>query len=239
MIELRNVSFRYEDSLPILEDACLTLEGGLTLLLGPNGCGKSTLMRIVAGVERPQSGSVRIGGNDLWEHETDARRLLAYVPEQPDVTPYASIDEVLALVCRLRGVPVEERNEVAARAGVFDYRRYTIRDLSLGQRRRVLLAAAWIGAPRVLLLDEPLVAMDRAMRFRVEAWTRATLERKATLLVISHELGAFGELASSAVSIRNGKIRRWDRLPSDAAERAALLDEIARGSFTAGMNRGD
>src|SRR5215204_425944 len=107
MIALRNVRFGYGRSIALTCDA-LDLGPGITLLLGPNGAGKSTLLKLVAGVEHPNAGTVAIDGHDLWRDEVAARAALAYVPEHPDLTPYATVAEVLGLVCRLRGRPVDD-----------------------------------------------------------------------------------------------------------------------------------
>jgi ABC-2 type transport system ATP-binding protein len=88
-----------------LDVPALRFAPGLTLLLGENGAGKSTLLRVAAGVERPDAGTVTIGGHDLWVEEVEARSLLAYVPDEPDLVPYATVREILLLVARLRRKP--------------------------------------------------------------------------------------------------------------------------------------
>ncbi len=132
MISLKNIRFQYVASVPVIDAVQLDLDPGLTLVLGPNGCGKSTLMKIIAGVEKPDEGSVFLNGLDLWTREVDARQLITYVPEHPDLTPYASIEEVLLLVCRLRQVPLEQAQDVARRAGIHVHRKHSIRELSQG-----------------------------------------------------------------------------------------------------------
>ena len=126
----------------------LEISPGLTLLLGPNGCGKSTLLKLAAGIERPDSGRVEIDGHDLWIDEVAARRGLAYVPEQPDLTPYATVREILDLVCRLRGEPARARREALERVGLGKLAHRSVRELSMGQRRRAVLAAALRGHAR-------------------------------------------------------------------------------------------
>src|SRR5690349_10069969 len=91
MISLENVQFSYDGATPVLDVPSLHLNSGLTLVVGPNGSGKSTLLRIAAGVDRPSRGTVRILGAELWRDEVMARRHLAYVPEHPELTPYATI----------------------------------------------------------------------------------------------------------------------------------------------------
>ena len=169
-IRMRDVVFGYRSSEPVLRGFDLNLGPGLTLLVGPNGCGKSTLLKLLAGVERPDSGQVEVNGLDLWSDEAEARGLLAYLPEQPDVSPYASIVEVLELVASLRDAPLTRVAEVQDQFGLNGFGARSIRDLSKGQRRRVLLAAVRVCSPPVLLLDEPLDALDRRLRVDFLDW---------------------------------------------------------------------
>src|SRR5262249_46298753 len=162
----KNVHFTYLQDTPVLSALDLSISSGLTLILGANGSGKSTLLKLAAGVEKPDSGSVLVNGFDLWGQELKARQDLAYLPEQPDVTPYASGEEIVRLVCWLRERPMSEAAEALLEAGLSDLRKRSLRQLSKGQRRRALLAAAWIGMPQTLVLDEPFDTMDRGMRVK-------------------------------------------------------------------------
>ncbi len=102
MSHFRNVSFSYDKGESVLAGIDLELSPGLTMLLGPNCCGKSTLLKLDAGVEKPDSGNITIDGQGLWKDEKKPRKNLAYLTEQPDLTPYATLNEILNLVCRLR-----------------------------------------------------------------------------------------------------------------------------------------
>ena len=108
MISLRDVRFAYTRGTTAFACDTLDVGPGVSLLLGPNGAGKSTLLKLLSGVEQPTAGSVCVDGHDLWREEVAARAALAYVPEHPDLTPYATVGEVLGLVCRLRGRPVDD-----------------------------------------------------------------------------------------------------------------------------------
>jgi ABC-type multidrug transport system ATPase subunit len=229
VIELTSVRFGYDPGAPVVDRLDLQLGPGLTLLVGPNGCGKSTLLKLIAGVERPDEGRVAIHGLDLWRDEEAARRPLAYVPEHPDLSPYASLLEVLRLVCRLRGEPMERAASALAEAGLADRAQASVRELSAGQRRRALLAAAWVGTPQVVLLDEPLESLDRALRDRVLAWIEDLLKRAATVVVVSHQLEPFVPLAAAAVTVREGRAVGPAGLPGSTADRLRLLDRLARG----------
>ena len=230
MIELRNVSFGYQPGVPVLSGVDVALPAGLTLLLGPNGSGKSTLLRIAAGVECPETGTVHIEGHDAWRDEVAARRDLAYVPEQPDLSPYASVSEVLELVCRLRNQPKSAVGAALDLVGLTGHGARSVRELSMGQRRRAVLAAAFIGRPRVALLDEPLEAMDRGARATIVEWIAGLVRDEATVVVATHDLEPLAPLASRAVAVLAGEVNVVESLPSDPAERLQLLDSLARGT---------
>ncbi|HEY6323291.1 MAG TPA: ABC transporter ATP-binding protein [Thermoanaerobaculia bacterium] len=229
MIRCRQASFCYRRGEPVLAGVDLTFEPGLTLLLGPNGCGKSTLLKLVAGIEIPDAGSIAIDGHDLWVEEVAARRALAYVPEQPDLTPYATIREILDLVCRLRGEPRERGREALEQVGLRHLADRSVRELSMGQRRRAVLAAALVGAPRHVLLDEPLETLDRAGRDDILRWIDGLVGAGAVVVVVSHDLEPFVERASRALTLRDGRPWVVERLPASRPARWELLEHLARG----------
>jgi ABC-2 type transport system ATP-binding protein len=225
MIRFRTVSFSYGGP-PVLGGVDLEIASGLTLLLGPNGCGKSTLLKLASGVERPDCGSVEIMGLDLWTDEVAARRDLAYIPEHPDLTPYATIGDIIHLVCRLRSEPFERGREALENAGLGRLAKRSIRELSMGQRRRAVLAAAWIGSPRVVLLDEPLEAMDRGMREGILTWIERLLAESAAVIVATHEIEPFAAQAARAVTVAGARCNLHS-LPA-GPERLPLLERLSR-----------
>lgn len=229
MICLRQVRFWYREGEPVLRGVDLDLQAGLTLLLGPNGCGKSTLLKLVAGVEKPDRGTANLEGRDLWIDEVEARKNLAYVPEQPDLTPYATIGDVIRLVCRLRGESLEKGTAVLNRVGLGRMAQRSIRELSMGQRRRAVLAAAWISHPHIILLDEPLESMDRSMREEILAWIDDALAYGAAVVIATHEIEPFARKAARAVTVTGGVCRLYDPLPPGEPERVALLESLSRG----------
>jgi ABC-type multidrug transport system ATPase subunit len=229
VIRFHQAAFAYRESEPVLSGVDLEIPPGLTLLLGPNGCGKSTLLKLAAGIERPDSGRIEIDGRDLWVDEAAARRGLAYLPEQPDLTPYATVREIVDLVCRLRGEPRERGREALARVGLGDLGHRSVRELSMGQRRRAVLAAALVGEPRHALLDEPLEAMDRGAREDLLAWTDRLVAAGAAVVVVSHDIEPFVPRAARALAVQGGRCVDAGPLPADPAARLARLDRMARG----------
>ncbi len=227
MIRFTNVSFAYRPGPPVLAGVDLALPAGLTLVAGPNGCGKSTLLRLAAGVEAPDAGRIEIDGHDLWAAEVAARAGLAYVPEQPDLTPYATLAEILQLVAALRGEPAGAAARALDAVGLGRLASRSVRELSLGQRRRAVLAAALVGSPRHLLLDEPLESMDRAARAGILAWIENRLAAGTVVVVAAHDLEPFMAGAARALTVRDGRCLVADPLPADPAAVRDLLVRLA------------
>jgi ABC-2 type transport system ATP-binding protein len=228
MIVFRGVWFGYDARRIVLRDLELQITPGLTLVLGGNGSGKSTLLKLAAGVERPERGTVSVAGHDLWSRERTAREQLAYVPDQPDLTPYASIGEILQLVARLRGQPRARAHEALEWAGLDALERRTVRALSAGQRRRVALAAARIGAPDTLILDEPLEALDRDLRDAIVGWVAAARAAARVVVVATHDVAPFAADADAAVVLAGGRASLAGRLPRDPGARRTFLEGLGR-----------
>jgi ABC-type multidrug transport system ATPase subunit len=229
MIRFENTSFSYDGRESVIDRADFAFEPGLTLCLGLNGCGKSTLLKLAAGVEYPDSGRILIDGQDLWKREVESRRSLAYLPEQPDLTPYATIRDIIRLVCRLRKEDPQRGAEALDLVGLESLAGRSVRELSQGQRRRALFATVLIGQPANILLDEPLEAMDRRIEAEILSWIGQRVDSGATVVVVSHALEPFAERASRAVTIVQGRIRLIDDLPAAIPARLELLRNLAKG----------
>ncbi len=229
MITFQNVRFSYSRKESVLDAVHCEFQPGLTMILGPNGAGKSTLLKLAAGVERPDSGWITINGHDLWKEEVAARRALAYLPEYPDVTPYATLTDILSLVCRIRGRPWRDGRRALDALGLARKANRTIRELSSGERKRTLLAAAMIGTGTHLLLDEPLDSLDRDMKDTIIDWMTDRARAGAAVAVVSHTLEPFLDQADRAIVIRNGRVGATKRLAVEPRARLQQLEEMARG----------
>jgi ABC-type multidrug transport system ATPase subunit len=154
----------------VLAGVSLSLEAGETrVVMGPNGSGKSTLLAVAAGVLPPDAGRVVLEGT------------CGYAPSAPDIPDHVSAEEWLALVASLRGTKASARDELEA-LGLADVRARPVGTLSAGQRQRASLAAALLGSPSLLVLDEPEAALDD------DGLTRLVRRlRGATCLVATHD----------------------------------------------------
>lgn len=164
-LELRDVTKRFGGR-RVLDNLCWQVAPGeVALLTGGNGAGKTTLLRIVTGLLQPDGGEIVVCGHALLTQPVAAKRSLGYLPDGLEVLPDLLVSEFLTLVASLKGASLrepEEKSKAASRSalGVPQLWGQRLRSLSLGQRKRVALAAAILGAPSLLVLDEPTNGLD-------------------------------------------------------------------------------
>jgi osmoprotectant transport system ATP-binding protein len=198
---------------PVIRETSLELEGGERLaLIGPSGCGKSTLLRMVLGLVVPDSGTVRVGDVTVTEATARAvRRRVGYVIQDGGLFPHLSAEDNVSLVARLDRAPGDLRARVreladlvrlpAALLGRFPHA------LSGGERQRVGLMRALMLDPDVLLLDEPLGALDPIVRARLQEDLRDAFRKLGkSVLVVTHDMAEAAYLADSIAVMREGEI---------------------------------
>lgn len=191
-----------------LADVDLTLHRGDCLgLLGLNGAGKSTTLRILAGVLAPHAGSVSICGHDLGREPLAAKRQLGYLPDLPPLFPDARVDEYLAFAAALHGVRDTGAAvaRVRARCGLDDVGRRLIRHLSKGYQQRVGLAQAIVHEPAVLVLDEPTVGLDPVQIRDVRELVRE-LARERSVILSTHLLPEVQQVCNRVAILHQGRL---------------------------------
>lgn len=183
--------------------------GEFFTLLGPSGCGKTTLLRIIAGLESADTGNVHIGDRDITA-EPPERRPFNMVFQSYALFPHMSVAENVAYGLRVGGVgKAEMRQRVSQALDVVDLPHLRDRDiaqLSGGQRQRVALARALINEPTVLLLDEPLGALDLQLRKRLQEELRATQQRVGTTFIyVTHDQEEALSMSDRIAVMRHGQ----------------------------------
>ena len=170
---------------PALDDLSVTVHRGrVTGLLGPSGSGKSTLIRSIVGVQVIESGTVRVFGLDAGSPALRSR--IGYMTQAPSVYVDLTVRENLEYFARVLGRPLERVDEVIGAVGLEPERDRVVDRLSGGQRARVSLAAALVGDPELIVLDEPTVGLDPVLRRDLWGMFRELAAGGATLLVSSH-----------------------------------------------------
>ncbi|HLU63670.1 MAG TPA: ABC transporter ATP-binding protein [Protaetiibacter sp.] len=238
LARLTGVTHRYGDHLA-LDGVDLEIgDAELVGLLGPNGAGKTTLLSLLQGLRRPSAGTVQLFGGD--PRDTASRIRLGSTPQETALPPTLRVGEVIDFV----GGHYRERvatAELAEEFGLTELLRRQTGALSGGQRRRLSVALAFVGRPRLVLLDEPTTGLDVDGRHALWQAIRRQHEAGATIVVTSHYLEEIEALAERVVVIANGRIvaddhlaavltrvgDRWVRLVTPQPERIGALPGVA------------
>jgi ABC-2 type transport system ATP-binding protein len=171
MLQIRGLSKTYSNGVQALKNVSLDVPNGMFGLLGPNGAGKSSLMRTIATLQDPDSGTIRLNGLDVLSDKPAARRQLGYLPQEFGVYPKVSAEALLEHFAVLKGVVVrtERKNLIEAllrQVNLWEVRKRKLGTFSGGMRQRFGIAQALIGAPKLIIVDEPTAGLDPEERNR-------------------------------------------------------------------------
>lgn len=213
MLELEEVSKRFGDQVAVEPLSLKIAQAATTVLIGPSGCGKSTLIRLMIGLLAPDTGSVIFDGESLATADLPAvRRRMGYVVQEGGLFPHLTARRNVTLMARHLGWdPGRIESRVAELAALTHFpldalERYPVQ-LSGGQRQRVSLMRALMLDPEVLLLDEPLGALDPMIRAELQDELREifrTLHK--TVILVTHDMGEAGYIGDTIVLMREGRI---------------------------------
>jgi ABC-2 type transport system ATP-binding protein len=210
MLEARGLTKKYAGS-PVLNGVNFTLRPGeVTGYLGPNGAGKSTTVKILTGLLQPSAGGVFWNGRDVSRCLVEFKARLGYVPEEPLLYPFLTGLEYLQLTGRLRGISEEAVNRKAdALLELFSLhpsRHVPLSSYSKGMQQKVLLAAALLHDPDLLILDEPLSGLDIASSLIVRNLIRALAQEGKVILFSSHVLELVEKICSRVMILHKGAL---------------------------------
>jgi ABC-2 type transport system ATP-binding protein len=193
----------------------------ITLMVGPNGAGKSTTIKVLAGLVRPNSGAARVNGFDILDQRIAAQRSMAYLPQRPSFHPKLTCLEVLRFYAGLRGVPFSRCEAMLQLTGLGEVARVRTEKLSGGMRQLLGLAFLLLADAPVLLLDEPGLSLDPDWRKWLQQKLHFEAERGKTILVTTHLIAEWNQVADRCLLCRDGVIEREldpTNLPHDFSE---------------------
>ena len=209
-ISIENLTKHY-GTLVALDNVSLKIASGEVFgLLGPNGAGKSTLLKTMVGILRPTTGTIRIGATDIVADPEEAKKMIGYLPENPSLYTGLTSQEFLQFVGKIRGVADDfldrEISESLNSFGLEEKRNSLVGTLSKGMKQKVALIATSLHNPRVLVLDEPLTALDPKTRVSVKDWIGGQTQRGVTTILSTHDLDVAQTHAGRIAIIDHGKI---------------------------------
>jgi ABC-2 type transport system ATP-binding protein len=210
VLQVSHLTKRYR-GIPSIDDINFRIEPGQIVgYLGPNGSGKSTTVKIIAGLLQPNEGSVWFEGKDIRDDMVAFRSSLGYVPEEAHIYTYLSGLEYLQLVGRLRGLEEQnierKANQMLKVLGLESWRYSPISFYSKGMKQRVLIAAALMHNPRLLIFDEPLSGLDVVSARLFKDLLQELAAQGKAILYISHVLEVVEQVCDRVIVIAKGKI---------------------------------
>jgi ABC-2 type transport system ATP-binding protein len=222
MLELRNVSKRFRGIVAVDDISFSARPGEVTGYLGPNGSGKSTTMKMITGLIEMTSGAILFKGEPIQRDLIAYKQRMGYVPEEPHLYAHLSGQEYLLMVGQLRNLPskptAERIDGLLRLLSLHGDRHAPISAYSKGMRQKVLLAAALLHNPDLILLDEPFSGLDVSSAFVLRSLIQELAARGKVVLFSSHELETVERVCSRVVILHRGKI-----VADDSIERLRTL----------------
>jgi ABC-2 type transport system ATP-binding protein len=225
----------YGGRVTALADLTVDVEPGIVGLVGANGAGKSTFLKILLGLLAPTAGRVRVLDLDPTTDTDRVRARVGYMPENDCLPPDVSAAEFVTHLGRISGLPRAAARERASEAlrhvGLYEERYRQIGGYSTGMKQRVKLAQALVHDPDLLLLDEPTNGLDPAGRDAMLALVhRIGTEFGISVVVCSHLLGEVERICDSLVAVEGGRLLRADRISAMTAASEVLAVEVSEGT---------
>jgi ABC-2 type transport system ATP-binding protein len=235
IIATKALTKTYGGGVTALADLTVEVEAGVIGLVGANGAGKSTFIKIMLGLLAPSAGDVRVFGLDPVTETDKVRARVGYMPENDSLPPDVSASEFVTHMGRLSGLPKTAARERASEAlrhvGLYEERYRQIGGYSTGMKQRVKLAQALVHDPDLLLLDEPTNGLDPAGRDAMLTLIhRIGNEFGISVVVCSHLLGEVERICDSLIAIEGGRLLRAARIESMTTASDILAVEVSEGT---------
>jgi ABC-2 type transport system ATP-binding protein len=216
MLEVCSLTKRF-NGIPVVEDVSFTLRPGEILgYVGPNGAGKSTTVKMIIGLLEPSEGQIRFQGRSVIEDLPGFQARIGYVPEEPHLYPHLSGREYLQLAGRLRGIPRSilgpKIDEFLRLFSLWEDRHCSVSAYSKGMRQKILLSAALLHNPDLLILDEPLSGLDVTTALGLRELMAGLAARGCMILYSSHVLDVLEKVCSRVLILCKGRVVAHDSI---------------------------
>lgn len=210
MLEIKNLTKKYGEKVAV-DDLSLTVQNGqICAFIGHNGAGKTTTLKAIAGILNFEQGEIKIDGIDVKKNPMEAKRILAYLPDNPDLYEYLTGIEYLNFIANIFKMSENDRKQkieqYAKRIGIFDALQSQISSYSHGMKQKLALVSALIHSPRLLLLDEPFVGLDPISNHEMKLIMQEMAQNGATIFYSTHVLDVAEKICNQVAIIKQGKL---------------------------------
>ena len=207
MIEVSNLTKRYGDFTAV-DSLSFSLQAGEVMgLVGPNGAGKTTTLRCLTGIIPATLGHARVDGVDVAENPVEAKRRLAFIPDEPRLFEHLTVAQHLNFIARLYGVPdyLERAQPLLAELEMADKRDLLPGELSRGMKQKLAIACGLLHQPRVVIFDEPMTGLDPVGMRRMKGVMRRLAKEGAAIILSSHLLSLVEEVCTHLLILKQGR----------------------------------
>jgi ABC-2 type transport system ATP-binding protein len=235
MIVVEHLTKKYGDLVAVRDLSFTVNKGKIWGLLGPNGSGKTTTMRVLTGYLSATEGRASVGGFDVFEQPNQVKMIIGYLPENVPLYPEMTVSGYLRFVAEIKQIPRSKRREAVDRtleaAGLEPVRHRLLRNISRGFKQRVGIAQALIHEPQVLILDEPTIGLDPAQIVEIRQLIKS-LRRDRTIILSSHILQEVSQTCDGVAIINEGQLivsSSLTELASSFADREGIILKVRKG----------
>jgi ABC-2 type transport system ATP-binding protein len=208
MIEIKKLSKSYGDTKAVNDVSLSIKKGELFGLLGPNGSGKTTMIKMLTGQIKPTSGSLKVHGVNVLDDPIHVRELVGVIPEQETPPSFLTAEEYLYFVAKIR--KMEHYEEACKKWFEFfefeDQKNSLCKDLSRGTRQKLMFAQAFLHEPELAIIDEPLINLDPVMQRKVKDFLKGYVQNGGTVFISTHILEIAKQICTSIGIIYKGKL---------------------------------
>jgi ABC-2 type transport system ATP-binding protein len=211
MLNIQNLTKVYSGSKRAVDNLSLTVQAGdLYGFIGHNGAGKSTTLRAVAGILAFEGGTITIDGHDIQKQPVAAKRITAFLPDNPDLYEFLSGIQYLTFIADMYSIPKDDREPLIKKYGdAFDLTGAlgsAIASYSHGMKQKLALISAFIRTPRLLILDEPFVGLDPVASFRMKEFLHELCQSGGAVFFSTHVLEVAEKLCTKIAIIKDGRL---------------------------------
>ena len=211
MLQIKNFTKIYPNGKVAVDDISLTVENGdIFAFIGPNGAGKTTTIKSVVGINDFDNGEILIDGMDIVKMPLDCKKVLAYIPDNPDIYDTLTGVQYLELIADIFKVSKEERNAIAKEyASILEIEKdlnSPISTYSHGMKQKLVLISAFIHKPKLIVMDEPFVGLDPKASFSIKQIMKKFVQDGGAIFFSTHILEVAEKLCNKVAIIKDGKI---------------------------------